>query len=140
MQPFALRSARHYSARKIQAADSNYFAFTVDPDEDGTGFVQVIEIFEVGGKTPPNSHQAAVEHFYVLDGEGVATCNGASVPVKRGDSFIVRPGHVHVVENIGAGRLYCLTTMVPDEAFAALIKSGVPWQLDSEDMRVLTGA
>jgi len=34
-------------------------------------------------------------------------------------------------------RLYCLTTMVPDEDFAALIRAGVPDALDAEDRRVL---
>jgi len=133
------RSARQYAAWKIQPADTNYFAFTVDPLQDATSFVQVIEIFEVGGKTPPNSHVAADEHFYVLHGQGVALCNGARITVKPGDSFLVRPGHEHVVENTGKTRLYCLTTMVPDEAFAQLIRDGIPWKLDEADYAVLEG-
>jgi mannose-6-phosphate isomerase-like protein (cupin superfamily) len=133
------RSARQYAAWKIQPADTNYFAFTVDPLQDATSFVQVIEIFEVGGKTPPNAHVAADEHFYVLHGEGIALCNGAKIQVKPGDSFLVRPGNEHVVENTGNTRLYCLTTMVPDEAFAQLIKNGIPWKLDEADYAVLEG-
>ena len=133
------RSARQYGAWKIQAADTTYFAFTVDSQDDATGFVQVIEIFEVGGKTPPNAHVAADEHFYVLHGEGIAICNGARIVVKPGDSFLVRPGNEHVVENTGSTRLYCLTTMVPDEAFTQLIKDGIPWQLDAADLAVLEG-
>ena len=120
--PVTARSARQYTAWKIQPADSNYFAFTVDPIEDKVPFVQVIEIFEVGGKTPPNSHVQADEHFYVLHGQGVATCNGARIDVKP-----------------GATRLYCLTTMVPNEAFAELIRNGIPWQLDETDYAVLEG-
>ena len=122
---------------KIRPGESNYFAFTADPLHDATAFVQVIEIFEVGGKTPPNAHVAADEIFYVLHGEGLAICNGARIAVRKGDSFLVRPGHEHVVENTGNTRLYCLTTIVPDEAFAALIRGGVPWPLDQEDFRVL---
>jgi mannose-6-phosphate isomerase-like protein (cupin superfamily) len=137
--PVTHRSARAYSAWKIQAADSNYFAFTVDSQEDRTSFVQVIEIFEVGGKTPPNSHVAADEHFYVLHGEGVAICDGVRIAVRPGDSFLVRAGKVHVVENTGATRLYCLTTMVPDEDFTALIKSGIRWKLDELDLAILEG-
>jgi len=137
--PVTHRTARGYRAWKIQPADTNYFAFTVDAQEDHTSFVQVIEIFEVGGKTPPNSHVAADEHFYVLHGEGVALCNGARIEVKAGDGFLVRPGHEHVVENTGKTRLYCLTTMVPDEDFTQLIKSGIAWQLDEKDLAVLEG-
>ena len=137
--PVTARTARQYTAWKIQAADTNYFAFTVDPLEDKTSFVQVIEIFDVGGKTPPNSHVAADEHFYVLHGEGVALCNGARIEVKPGSSFLVRPGVEHVVENTGNTRLYCLTTMVPNEAFAELIRNGIPWQLDETDYAVLEG-
>ena len=137
--PVTHRSARQYAAWKIQPSDTNYFAFTVDSIEDKTSFVQVIEIFEVGGKTPPNSHVQADEHFYVLHGQGVATCNGARIDVKPGASFLVRPGNEHVVENTGATRLYCLTTMVPNEAFAELIRNGIPWQLDETDYAVLEG-
>ena len=43
----------------------------------------------------------------------------------------------HVVENSGRDKLYCLTTMMPDEHFAALIRSGIPMTLDDEDRRVL---
>ena len=137
--PVTHRTARSYQAWKIQPADTNYFAFTVDSLADRTSFVQVIEIFEVGGKTPPNSHVAADEHFYVLHGQGVALCNGARIEVKPGDGFLVRPGNEHVVENTGSTRLYCLTTMVPDEDFTKLIKNGIPWQLDATDIAVLEG-
>jgi oxalate decarboxylase/phosphoglucose isomerase-like protein (cupin superfamily) len=51
--------------------------------------------------------------------------------------LIVPPGLTHVVENIGPGKLYCLTTMMPDEEFAALIRAGIPTALTDEDLRVL---
>jgi hypothetical protein len=44
-----------------------------------------------------------------------------------------------VVENTGRTRLYCLTTMVPNEGFAELIRAGVPDRLDAEDLAVLEG-
>ena len=132
------KSVNTLQTYKIQAHDSNYFALIADPAAEGVSFIQVVEIFEAGGKTPPNRHAAADEVFYVLHGEGIATCNGQAIGVKKGDSFLVRAGHEHVVENTGSTRLYCLTTMVPNEGFAELIRAGVPWQLDAADLEVLT--
>lgn len=54
--------------------------------------------------------------------------------------MMLRPGTEHVVENPGPGKLYCLTTMVPDEEFAALIRNGTPVELDAEDLAVLCRA
>jgi hypothetical protein len=42
-----------------------------------------------------------------------------------------------VVKNTGTTCLYCVTSMVPDEAFAALIRAGVPDRLDEQDLRAL---
>jgi hypothetical protein len=56
-----------------------------------------------------------------------------------GDAFLGRAGTGHVVENTGATQRYCLTTMVPDEGFAELIRAGVPDALDAEDLAVLCG-
>jgi mannose-6-phosphate isomerase-like protein (cupin superfamily) len=137
--PVVHRTVSTAQAFKIKASDSNYFVFTADPLVDRVGFVQVIEVFEVGGATPPNRHARADEIFYVLHGEGVALCNGARLKVGKGDSFLVRAGHEHLVENTGASRLYCLTTMVPDEDFAVLIREGMPWPLDAADKQVLAG-
>ena len=131
------KSVKALDAFKIHADESNYFALIADPAAEGVSFIQVVEIFEIGGKTPPNRHTAADEVFYVLHGEGIATCNGQPIKVNKGDSFLVRAGHEHVVENTGATRLYCLTTMVPNEGFAELIRAGVPWQLDETDLGVL---
>jgi mannose-6-phosphate isomerase-like protein (cupin superfamily) len=133
------RSCEHCAVFRIKASDSNKFVLLADPIDDGTSFVSVIEIFDIGGRTPPNSHRAADELFYVLHGQGRAICNGATTSIERGDSFLVRAGHEHSVENTGATRLYCLTTMVPNEAFAELIRSGVPDHLDRIDLAVLAG-
>ncbi len=123
---------------RIKREDTNKFALLADPVGEGTGFITVIEIFDVGGKTPPNSHVAADELFYVLHGEGVAVCEGKRFPVRKGSSFLVRAGAEHVVENTGLSRLYCLTTMVPNEGFAELIRGGVEDCLDEEDLRILS--
>jgi mannose-6-phosphate isomerase-like protein (cupin superfamily) len=132
------KSPAQHAVFRIKASDTNKFAVVADPHESGTSFITVVEIFDVGGRTPPNSHVAADELFYVLHGEGVAVCDGKRLPIAKGDSFLVRAGAEHVVENTGGTRLYCLTTMVPDEAFAALIRAGVPDSLDEQDLAVLT--
>lgn len=135
--PAVARDLGALSVFRIKATDSNKFAILADPIVDRTSFISVIEIFDIGGATPPNAHAIADELFYVLHGEGIARYDGNAVRVKRGDTFLVRAGNEHVVENVGTTRLYCLTTMVPNEAFAELIRSGVPDRLDAEDLRVL---
>lgn len=128
-----------YPVFRIKSSDTNKFAILADPHGEGTQFVTVVEIFDVGGATPPNVHAVADELFYVLHGEGVAICDGRRIPIAKGDAFLVRAGAEHVVENTGASKLYCLTTMVPDEAFAALIRSGTRESLDADDLKVLAG-
>ncbi|TDF95233.1 cupin domain-containing protein [Paenibacillus piri] len=123
---------------KISARDSNKFVILCDGEK--FPFVSVVEIFDVGGKTPPNEHSVAYEYFYVIAGEGKATVDGGTIPIRPGSYFVVYPGHTHEVENTGSGRLYVLTTMVPDEKFTALIRSGPEASLDDEDLRVLRGA
>lgn len=131
------RTPDDYETFKIAPKDSNRMALIADPIRDKVPFTAIVEIFDVGGKTPPNTHQEAYELFYVLSGTGIATCNGVSRSVKPGDSVIVRPGHEHVVENTGAERLYCLTVMIPNEGFAELIRGGLPMRLDAKDLAVL---
>jgi mannose-6-phosphate isomerase-like protein (cupin superfamily) len=138
-QPGATRARglREYEVFRIKAGDSNRFALVVDPLADRTAFINAVEIFDVGGRTPPNTHQYATEAFYVLHGEGVALCGQERIRLRKGDSFLVRAGYEHVVENTGPERLYCLTTMVPNEAFAELIRAGIPEALDAADLAVL---
>ena len=133
------KQAGQYEAWRISPSDSNRLALIYDPDKDGAAFVAAVEIFDVGGKTPPNQHEIGQEMFFILKGEGVATCDGRQVVVKQGDSLLLKPGAVHALENTGPGRLYCLTLMVPDDRFTALIRSGVRAELDDEDMAVLAG-
>lgn len=125
---------------RISPTDSNRFVMLIDPHEAASGYVSVVEIFDVGGRTPPNTHRRAWESFYVLYGQGLAVAGGKRLPLVRGDSLRVPPGVEHVIENTGPTRLYCLTTMVPDEDFAALIRGGVADRLDAEDLAVLGGA
>lgn len=135
-----LRAAADCPAFRISPQDTNYFALLYDEQGEGCALVAVVEIFEPGGATPPNTHVHACELFYVLEGEGMAHIDGgAGQPLRRGDALLVRPGHDHVVRNTGTGKLYCLTVMAPDEDFGALIRRGTPVALDAHDQRVLRG-
>ena len=139
---FVAKTLRDCPAFRIAADESNYFVMVFDDvgDDNGgdqCGLVAVVEVFEVGGKTPPNQHLAANEYFFVLHGHGRACVGGEWKTIAKGDALLVRPGTSHVVENLGAERLYCLAVMVPDEGFAALIRSGIPVQLDDADRAVL---
>ena len=139
MTPLAnvLKSAPAYPVFRIKAGESNKFVMLVNPLVDATQFVQVLEIFDVGGSTPPNQHRAADEVFLVLHGEGEATTPQGASALRPGTTLLLRPGIEHAVRNTGSTRLYCLTTMVPDEDFARLITSGVSDALDAEDLAVL---
>lgn len=141
MKPAAvyLSKAAELQAFRISPKDTNYFVILHDKAVPGFQNVCVIEIFEPGGKTPPNNHKQAFEFFYVLEGEGLATCDGASVALKRGSAMLLPPGGVHVIENTGPGKLYTLTVMTPDEEFSDLIRNGVSVALDDDDIALLSG-
>ncbi len=132
-----IKSPKDYQAYRISPNDTNRLAIVFDPAIANTSLTCCVEIFDVGGKTPPNRHQLAVEMFFILKGKGMASCDGKTIPIKAGDSLLVPPTGTHVIENTGANRLYALTIMVPNEDFAELIRSGIPVELDAEDMAVL---
>lgn len=134
-----LRRARDCRVSRISPADTNKFVMMVDPIADRLPFISVVEIFEAGGKTPPNVHNAAHEMFYVLSGRGRAYCDGKTYDVEQGDTLVLPPGMEHVVENTGPGRLYCLTVMMPNEGFAELIRAGHDMTLDAADRAVIDG-
>ncbi len=132
-----VKSPLDYQAFRISPQDTNRLAIVFDPQIANMSLTLCVEIFDVGGKTPPNRHQLAVEMFFVLKGEGLATCDGKTVYIQAGDSILVPPTGIHGIENTGSGRLYALCFMVPNEDFAELIRSGIPAELDEEDMAVL---
>lgn len=134
-----LKAPSDYQAFRISPEDSNRLVIVCDEIGDGVPFITCVEIFDVGGRTPPNAHREAFEQFFVLAGEGVAICGGERVELRPGGCLVVPPGLTHVVENTGRGRLYTLTTMIPDEDFGRLIRSGTPDALDEEDLTVLAG-
>jgi mannose-6-phosphate isomerase-like protein (cupin superfamily) len=136
---FSFENAHSAKAFRISPNDTNYFALLFDREKDGIDNIFVVEIFTKGGATPPNEHAGAHEFFYVLEGEGTAQCDGKTMPIRRGDALLLRPGSEHVIENTGPGKLYTLTVMTPNEGFAELIRGGQPVELDEEDLRVLGG-
>jgi mannose-6-phosphate isomerase-like protein (cupin superfamily) len=137
MMKFSFENAASAQAFKINPKDTNYFVLLFDREKDDIDNVFVVEIFTKGGATPPNEHVEAHEFFYVLEGEGKARCEDKTMPIRRGDALLPRPGSEHVIENTGPSKLYTLTVMTPNEGFAELIRSGVPVELDDEDRRVL---
>jgi quercetin dioxygenase-like cupin family protein len=127
----------NYPVFRISKDDTNKFVLLVNPLVENTPFIQVIEIFDIGGFTPKNQHNIAHEVFYVLSGEGEAQTSNGVIALKAGGTLLLAPGNVHAVKNTGTARLYCLTTMVPNEGFAELICAGVPDTLDTEDYLAL---
>ncbi len=132
-----IKSLKDYQVYRISPNDSNRLAIIFDSINANTSLTCCIEIFDVGGQTPPNRHQWAVEMFFVLKGEAIAMCDGKSATIKAGDSLLVPPTGTHLIKNTGSTRLYTLTVMIPNEDFSELIRSGIPSELDAEDMAVL---
>ncbi|MBS9385945.1 MAG: cupin domain-containing protein [Dolichospermum sp. BR01] len=132
-----IKSPKDYQAYRISPRDSNRLAIIFDSASANTFLTCCVEIFDVGGQTPPNRHQWAVEMFFILKGEGIAICDGKTVNIKAGDSLLVPPTGTHLIKNTGKNRLYALTIMVPNEDFSELIRSGIPVELDAEDMTIL---
>lgn len=73
------KSLKDYQAFRISHRDSNRLALIFDPATANISLTICIEIFDVGGKTPPNRHQLAVEIFFILKSKGRATCNRKTV-------------------------------------------------------------
>jgi mannose-6-phosphate isomerase-like protein (cupin superfamily) len=133
-----LKSPQDYQAYRISPQDTNRLAIIFDPVIANASLTVCLEVFDIGGKTPPNRHNTAVEMFFVLKGQGIAQCDGKFIKIKAGDSLLVPPTGTHIIKNTGSTRLYTLCIMVPNEEFAELIRSGTPVALDEEDFQVLT--
>ena len=132
------KTPRTMRAFRISESDTNYFACIADPVDDGVGFTILVEIYEPGGATPPNTHAAAHEFFYILEGTGKGWCDGVEVDLAPGSTLLLPPGKEHIVTNTGPGKLYALCVMVPNEDFAEMIHGGIPVALGEDDIAVLT--
>ena len=132
-----IKSPKDYKAYRILPDASNRLVIVFDPNSSDASLTYCIEIFDVGGKSPPNRHGYATEIFFILKGEGKVYCDGKVSILNSGDSCLVPATSIHAIENTGSTRLYALCVMVPNEDFAELIYSGVPVELDQEDLAVL---
>ncbi len=133
--PAVLHDAADAPCHRIAAGDTVKLAVLRAPAHDGDLSV-CLEVWDPGGSQPPNSHPRAVELFWFLHGEGIATSDGVETPVRAGQLLVLPAGSVHHIRNTGAGRLYALTTMSPDDGFAALVTAGPPDALDDADLAV----
>jgi mannose-6-phosphate isomerase-like protein (cupin superfamily) len=134
-----LKSPRDYQVFRISREDTNRLAIVFDSTIADDSLTVCVEIFDPGGSTPTHRHNFAVEMFFILKGEGVAVCDGKSLPLRAGDSLLVRPSGIHEIRNTGKNRLYAICFMVPNEDFSELIRSGISESLDAEDLAVLQG-
>jgi len=132
------KAPKDLKAYKISPDDTNYFACLADPVAEGVPFTFIVEIYEKGGATPPNTHSIAYEFFFILEGTGKGFCDGVEVDLAPGSSLLIPPGKEHIVENNGAGKLYALCAMVPNEEFAELIHSGQEVSLSEDDLAIIS--
>jgi mannose-6-phosphate isomerase-like protein (cupin superfamily) len=133
-----VRTPKDYQAFRISPNDTNRLAIVFDSQLANVSITVCVEIFDIGGKTPPNRHNFAIEMFFILKGEGMAFCDGKAIHIRAGDSLLVPPTGIHLLQNTGSSRLYALCIMVPNENFSELIRRGTPVDLDEEDLAVLT--
>jgi mannose-6-phosphate isomerase-like protein (cupin superfamily) len=64
----------------------------------GVEFVSVVTL-EPGASVGEHIHEGTEELYLVLEGSGVATLDAARFDVGQGDSYLVRDGHSHGLEN-----------------------------------------
>ena len=133
------KSPQEYQAYRISPDSSNKLEINFDPLEDKVSFTCCVEILDVGGKTHANRHMYATEMFFILKGEGRASCNGKTIPIEESDSLLMPPTGIHTIKNTGESRLYTLMSMVPNEEFTELIRRGTPTELDEENLALLRG-
>lgn len=134
--PLRLLPAGPLQAHHISAGDTVKLAVLAGPD-DGLDHSVLLEIWEPGGAQPPNSHPGSTETFLFLAGEGEAESDGARTAVRAGQLLVLPPRTLHRITNTGAGRLYAITTMLPDAGFAAMVTAGPVAALDGADLAVL---
>jgi ureidoacrylate peracid hydrolase len=126
-------------ARHISSGDTVKLALLRGPDDlfDASVF---LEIWEPGGAQPPNSHPRSVETFLFLQGSGRAYCDQTVVDVSAGQLLVLPPRSVHRIEAGPDEKLFAITTMMPDEGFAALVTGGEVAPLDDDERAVLAQA
>ena len=71
-----IKTLKDYQAYKISPEDNNRLAIVFDSQSADNSLTVCVEIFESGSATPPHRHNIAVEMFFILQGEGIAVCDG----------------------------------------------------------------
>jgi quercetin dioxygenase-like cupin family protein len=66
---------------------------------------------EPGGQTPEHSHDWEHEVF-ILDGKGLAVCNGSERKISRGYVIFIPPNVEHCIKNSTRKRL-CFLCLIP---------------------------
>jgi len=127
------------TARFISRGDTVKLALLRGPDHvhDVSVF---LEIWEPGGAQPPNSHPRSVETFLFLRGSGTAYCDDTVVDVQAGQLLVLPARSLHRIESSPDAKLYAITTMAPDDGFAALVLRGELAPLDDDERAVLAQA
>lgn len=133
-----IKTLKDYQAYKINPEDNNRLAIIFDSQTADNSLTVCVEIFEAGSATPPHRHNLAVEMFFILQGEGIAVCDGKETILRAGDSVLMPKTGTHYLKNTGKERLYALCMMVPNEDFSELIRNGTPVTLDERDLQVLS--
>ena len=133
-----VKTLKDYQAYRISPEDGNRLAIVFDSSNTNNLLTVCVEIFDVGSETPPHRHNLAVEMFFILQGQGIAICDGKEINLHSGDSILIPQMGTHYLKNVGSERLYVLCIMTPNESFSELIRSGIPTNLDEQDLRVLS--
>ncbi len=133
-----LHQALDATPRLISPGDTVKLALIRRPDEIYPASV-FLEIWEIGGAQPLNSHSDSIETFWFLRGSGQATSDGKVFPVSAGCFLLLPAGSQHRIVNNSAAKLYAITTMHPDHGFAELVEAGTPAGYDDEDLDVIRG-
>jgi mannose-6-phosphate isomerase-like protein (cupin superfamily) len=114
---------------ELRADAKRTFRYLVNQDAgclDATQFVGIVEPC----RAPDHSHSYD-ELGYIVEGEGFAHIDGASIPLRPGSCFHLPPEQVHCIENTGPGTMRILGVFHP---------SGDPASRVYEDTSELTPA
>jgi len=133
VRPFVLDAAA-LEFHRITPDDPVRVAVLAGPESSPV--TVMLEAWDPGGAQPPNTHPRSIETCVFLRGNGFAVCDEHEVNVRAGDTIVLPAGTVHHIHNEGAGRLYSLTLMCPDEGFADLVRRGPVVPTDDEDRAV----
>jgi len=134
-----MRRPSTVDCHRISAGDTVRLA-VVRPPTTADDFSVSFEVWDPGGAQPPNTHPTSTETFWFLQGEGVAVSDGIELTIRAGQLLVLPPGSVHHIRNTGSGRLYAITTMLPDHGFAEFVAAGPRAGFADEDLALLRAA